>query len=340
MKNRSDFPLNIIWRRNLDWFFSARIAPLVCQQSVVIRCGDYLVRLATKTGEVIEKFLVHERAGDGTLLLNWKQVLITDFRRRPERLSSLIAFDLKGKLQWRQDLEAIVGRCNASLVNEELVVLGVSPSLGQMLYVLDLDNGELLSSYNLEMGANALIPYKRGYIARNQTPRIDSYGLYRMDREASQYEPIVQDSVWNLSTENEIILIASCDVRSNQFSAEALNWDLNPLWSIPCQNGAICLDDKQVFFIEQEQLGEGSRLVCRVAETADLVWKSSSFIEAIEKIDAAGSYIFCSHMTGIYIFRREDGSQCGNFEGHFASPTKENGKLYFVGSQNVYCVKA
>lgn len=338
MINHSDFPLNIIWSQTFDWFFSARAAPLVDGESVVIRCGDYWVRLNVETGEEIARFLIHQRAGDGTFLLNQKQVLVTDFTRRPVRLSSLIAFDFEGNLKWCRDLEAIVGRGNVNLIDEKLAVLGVSPNSGQMLYFVDFEDGELLSSHNLDMGANAIIADREGYLVRNQTPTVNSYGLYRMDREISQYEPILQDPVWNVVVENQLFFIALRDANTNQFSVRVLDENFNSLWSMPCQSGAISLCNEKIFFIEQEE--ESHKLACRVTETGDLVWHSSVFREAIERIDIVGSYIFCRHMTGNYIFHWEDGSLKGSFLGNFASPTQRDGRIYLIGSQTAYCVES
>src|SRR5262245_39744399 len=103
-------PLQLSWRTQLPSEGHTPFAPLLYPGAVVTRSGQAVVRVDAASGAVRWIHTLPPQSGYGEVLIRCGDLAVTERRRRPENLSSLVAVDPSGKPAWELAFDAIVGR--------------------------------------------------------------------------------------------------------------------------------------------------------------------------------------------------------------------------------------
>jgi hypothetical protein len=331
------FPLPILWRTQIDWFFSSRHAPCLDGNSLVMRCGEQAVWFLSSNGDILKTTLLAERAGDGTFFYPYQKTYLTDVVRRPERLSSIVAITSGGIHTWRVDLPIIIVPGGSCLAGDTLYVLGMEPGVGSVIYLIEASSGSIMRQAMLKWGASAVIAVKDELLIGNQLAGDHGPGLYRTDKQFNEFTVVDKGSVWSLLRRGDLILTVS---RSSSSETRLLQIrdaaSLEVLWTTQTQNEAIAFLNNEIYHVE---LGSGfGALVARQVQTGQRLWQSESLAYDIRQIEGGGPVLFCAHMTGAVLYRRRDGYRIGEITGRYGPPTVDGDRLYIGGAQAVLCV--
>jgi PQQ-like domain len=333
----TQLPFPVVWRRSVGtgWFTPFQ-APVLTAATVTVRCGDELAQLAIADGSQALLTTLAHRAGNGTFLLQYADLLLTDIVRRPERLGSVLAVRDDGGLAWRVDLAGIVAPAGTVVVGDRLHVLVTEPGEGVVLYTLDARTGERLSRLVLPWSADGLIPWNDGLLVRNQAAAEGSAGLYTLapDGAASKLSTA---RTWRFSLKNDLLAVSSGDVSGELGELHVLTaHDLRKLWSSPAVVETPVLDGGQVFAVDRTVGGDF--LIARRASDGAEEWRTGPLERPVLTVDACGSLVFCSHLAGRSLWRRSDGKPVGELTGFHAPPVADHGQLYLVSKGEVSCL--
>jgi outer membrane protein assembly factor BamB len=336
MSNAASQPIAPLWSTRFEWFFSAQHAPILAGDCLFARCGQSIVCLDASSGAIRWETLLDERAGDGSFLLEHRGRLVTEIYRQPERLSSIVAVTPDGSLAWRTDLNAIVAHDNAAIAHDELIVLGAEPDRGRMMYAINSADGRVRAEHKLHWGGNALLAWKDGFLVRNQSPRREQPGLYRIGRDARGGEAIESDSVWVLSRRDALILVVARRAPSLPRSVEIRDADtLDVRWSVEALNEAAALDGGSVYHIAGG--APHGMLVSRSAVTGSELWRAPPLPGAASRIDVAGGVVFVRLIASSLLYDVEDGRLIGELQGAYGPPAAGDDGLFIGGRQAVSC---
>jgi outer membrane protein assembly factor BamB len=330
-------PPDAVWHTRLGWFFSAQHAPILAGELVVARCGRSIVGLDRSTGAIGWEALLDDRAGDGSFFLEQDSTLITEIRRRPERLSSLVGVGIDGKRSWRTDLNAIVAPGHTTLARGDLLVLAADPDRGRILYVLDPGSGAVRSEHALKLGGNALLPWKDGFLVRNQAPSRGAPGLYRMGRDGSDPRAIESESVWQLTRCGDLILTLKRGSPGAARTLEMRDADtLEVRWSAESLNEAAAFGTGSVFHVGAG--AEHGALVARDARTGTQRWRAQPLPEPVSRIDPAGDLALVKLVTRSLLYGASDGAVLVELRGAYGPIATQEGRGFVCGDQTVFCL--
>lgn len=104
---------------------------------------------------------------------------------------------------------AIVTRGGLSVLGGEVLIPGREPQRRQMLYRLDLADGAVHAEHDLRWAASALVPIGDGLLVANNTGGEAAPGLYRIGPDGGDPEPVLDEAVWQLRRQGDLVLTLS-----------------------------------------------------------------------------------------------------------------------------------
>jgi hypothetical protein len=334
MTTFADPPFSVRWKTKLDWFFSARVAAIVDAERVVCRCGDWLVILDSEDGRVAQRHLVNVRAGDGTFLHLLDGMALTDYRRRPERLTSVAGIDYMSGAAWHHDFAAIVSPSGSCSVPGRLTLIG-SKDGSAMMYSLEAATGNCVLERPLPWGAQELLPFNGGWLVRSQTPD-STCGLYWIDHEGESARCILKSKeVWVLMQDQKHVLTLSTPGQQGRDEVCVLDAKtLAKRWSQPCDGRSALLSQGDIY--APLAYDGGVAVTAWSAESGVMRWRSGAMEAPIERIYAAGPWLFVRHPFSTTVVNAEDGSLAAVMPGAYGPPAFDGDGLLLVGNQTVY----
>jgi hypothetical protein len=297
------FPFPILWRVPLDWFF------VYCQPP------------------------------HGTFFLCRAGLFLTDFLRRPERLSGVVAVTEEGTCPWKLNLPAMMAPGAATVLGEYLFCVAMEPGKGGMLYRIDVVQGAREAVFPLLWGADGLIPLSENrLLVRNQIPEAGSPGLYAMDSDGNNAQPIAGDSTWRLERREDRILTVTRtgidDPRGlHMFAAPSLD----ELWTAMTVNEAVAFDGERVYHVESQN-GE-QYLTARCAANGEIQWQTGPLSHPVVNIETGGTILLCGHLGGSQLYRCNDGSLLASLTGSYSHPIDDGDRLYIIGEEALLCAR-
>jgi outer membrane protein assembly factor BamB len=336
MVSSLDFPLPIIWHTQLSSWFLATCTPYVKDGSIIARCGEKLICFATKDGIIKWEVEIHPRSGSGSFLFEVGGCLLTEYRRRPEQLSSVAGFNLNGQELWRTDFATIIRPGSTTLIDNKVYILGHEDDDPQFLYILSPETGNIDEQIRLEWAASALIPWQNELLLRSQTAYFRRPGLYSMKQDGSSPKPILYDEVWQLIRSGDYICtVARPDPSEPRILRIHDSESLETLISKLILTEAAALDGDSVFFVGVE--GERGVLVRSDIATGKEHWRSSPLPEIVSTIDTGDTVVICYHIRGTSFYNRHNGDLIGETNLACSSPAIMNSHLYISAPEIVIC---
>jgi hypothetical protein len=330
-------PISIIWRKAPGGFVSTYHAPHVEQDRVTARCGEHVLQVRADDGGERWDRPLPRRAGDGTFFLPARDRFITDFRRVPERLSSIAAVGADGAMLWTLDLPSIVGTGVPAAIDDHLFVLAMQAGVGGVLYRIDMVRGARISTAPTPWGADALLPLSGDrFLVRNQLAENGSPGLYTMRLDASEPRPVSPESTWSMIRRgNRILTVSRAGVdlpRSlHMLDAESLS----ELWTAASANEAADFYEDVVYSMETVEGGES--VVARQAESGAANWRTTPQPRQILGLGAGGPRVFGGFLGGTVVVERSTGRLLGEAKGTYSAPVVVGNRLYATGDGALLC---
>ncbi|MCC6999836.1 MAG: hypothetical protein IT370_34860 [Deltaproteobacteria bacterium] len=276
-------------------------------EHLVLRVGGELRALAAATGQPIWQAAVDDSGGAGSFVHAYNDVILTDRRPDPLRLTELVAVQA-GKVSFTLGLGCIVDR-GASLVAAGIFyAIGNAPDVGPVLRAVNLATRKLVVDVPLRAGADMLEREGDRLLVGN---RMASPGLYWLQADGSGLTALESAPAQEMRTSGGRVLAALREHDTDAPTRTAQVRDLasgKVLWSTPAQGPVIGLDGDSAVHYEGE--GEQRLPVLREAASGKLRWRGPA-VEDPSRVSFAGPYVFLGHMTGNVVHRRDDGSLLG-----------------------------
>lgn len=334
------FPLPVLWRAPLDWFYIDAQAPHLGDGEITVRCGERIASFNSSDGSAIWNLAIQDGAGDGSFFLAHAGRYFTDFVRRPERLSGVAAFSAHGAILWKVPLPAIMAPGAGAIVGNHLFCIANEPGAGVRVYRIDLIDGVQEPPLSSSWGANGLVLLSNGtLLVRNQITESGSPGLYTMHRDGRDPQPIASDSTWRLERRAHRILTVT---RTTTDKPRRLHMYAEPslaeLWTAGSVNEAVAYDGEHVFHTESQD--NQVHLIARHGENGKVRWQTGPLSQAVVRIQAAGPVVLCAHFGGAVLYRSDDGSQIGSVTGSYRHPLYRDDKLYIASEQALLCARS
>jgi hypothetical protein len=330
------FPLPIVWQHPLNVDFVPRHRCVVNAESVTIRCGDSIVQTAAQDGTEQWRLTVVPGSGGGAFFLRAGTTLLSEFTRPAERLSTLFALGVDGRLLWSSDLPAILMPAAVN-TGESVLVPAIDPSAGSTIRQINVVDGNVVRNRSVPWGAHGVLPVRGKLLVRNQVVENGAPGVYTLDLDDGVTHPMIKESAWRLEGNNESIMIVT---RSSVDSPRRLlilhAEELSTRWECATlANETAVLDGKSVV----TTIIDGGEYYLAALETGSgaLQWRTGPLDTPAMQIYASGPLIVTRSRGVNRLYRRADGAPLGMIEGIVGPPVAHNNRLFLCVEEALVC---
>ncbi len=361
------FPLPIVWRTDLPWFFLALHLPFADAQQVSARCGANVVRMDSQSGAILWQTEVDPDSGNGAMFLQQGTGYITEQARNPpDLLGTIVALSNEGEIRWRCDLPTMLALDSGIIDGGRLYAL----SLGQdttTLYIVDAENGAQVAQRPLPWPADAMVALPQGLVARNRrtaagAPGLAVYPIDHQGRPTADPSPLLDREVVQLAHRGESLLAVSHDPATDTHGIHVYAADtMSERWHASTRTPAAAMDQARVFHVaprgahgaqsnptagsqprpqprpQPDAEAEHGTLVARDIHSGDRIWHSEPLTAPILSISVAGPVIFCNHRKGQALYRSDDGHFIGEVRGSYGPAAVVGEHLYLARPRAFLC---
>jgi len=259
---------------------------------------------------------------------------LTDGRRRPSPLSTLVAIDDDGRVAWDTELDLLVARDGVVVDAEVALVVGIAPGHGASLVEIQLADGTVRGGGAAPSGGSG--PRRLGTPTwiRNQSAAVKRPGLYRLAAEGDG-DVIVEGACWMAATPRDRLVTLAYISPAGQVAVRQVG-DCSVAWSASVVGAAGDADSLHV--VTLERVGARDLLTLRELATGDVCWRAElRTAEVIDTIAIAGAVVAVASLDGWAFFRRADGTWLGRSEAAIAPPAAVGNLLLVGGRGFVLC---
>ena len=304
------------WRTRLPWFCVAWDRPAPAGPQVIARCGEAVVAFDRDDGAIRWQVPLDPRAGDGVAFVSGGETVVTEYRRRPERLSTLVAVRFDGTRAWRGDLGGQVSRNGVVIHGDEVYALAREPARGQVLYRLDLASGAVRAAHDLPWPATSLLATDDGFLVANASDD-RAPGLYRIAPDGGEHEALLDDPAWWLAPGLAI---------SRHAGTRTLR-SLAGSWSTEVDSDVAGTDGNVVVAVR------GGALVALATRDGAELWRTDPLPAEAARLAIAGPAVLCGHGEGTTLYRTDDGTAIGATADSYGIPVADDNHVYMGGVQ-------
>lgn len=328
--------LPLRWQVDVAETTSARIAPILGDRGVVVRCQQRVACLDRRDGATIWQLDLPRPAGYGRVFVRIGALIVTDVSAQ-DRDSVLWAIDDNGGVVWRSSVPGRLGDDGVTMHSESVYALATSRPKQDQLIRLDPATGRVEAEIPLNLGLRQVLGTSHGLIGRRTWAEADEPGWYAVTASGA-VESLADGACLSMGTSAKAGVIAGVirganDVLTLQVR-DTISHELR--WSLEVAAEGCGMGGDHVIAMVAAQRGIAPVLLD--AGTGQRYWLGApiDYGDEVVRVTFAGRTAFIKGGETTPLLRLSDGavlSDCFTL----GPPAVENGYAYFVVEDGAIC---